>query len=65
MALHHLFRHQRDDVAIDVELAKVDGGNAVLLGKELSEVVLLDRAYFDKRVSQAFARLLALFLCTL
>ena len=65
MANDHLFRQERNDVRVDIEFGQVDGGNAVLLGKELSEVILLDGAHFDEGIAQALARLLALLLSTL
>ena len=65
MALDHLLGHEGDDVAIDVEFGQVDSRHAVLLGKKLGKIVLLDRAHFDERVPQAFARFLALFLSAL
>ena len=55
MALDDFLRDQGEDIPIEVEFGQVDGGNAILLGEKLREIVLLDRAHLDERIPQALA----------
>ncbi len=46
--LHHLHRDQLDHGRIDVEIGQVDGGDAVLLGKERRKFRLADESFLDE-----------------
>ncbi len=46
--LHYLHRDQLDHRRIDVEIGKVYGGDAVLLGKERRQFRLADESFFDE-----------------
>jgi hypothetical protein len=52
-----------DDLRVDLELAEVDGGDAVLLGEELRELALLDEAKLRQVVAELPACRFLLFLC--
>jgi len=59
--LSDLRRHQLGHLLVDFEVAEVDRGHAVLLGEELSDVVLVDESELDEIEAELAAVFLLMF----
>jgi hypothetical protein len=56
--MHDFNRHQFCDSGIDLDLGKIDGGNTVMLAKNLQKLILFDKTHLDEDASQMAALLL-------